>query len=1063
MPDFDAFHDFETALLAAAEGGDLDAACETVVAADDFPGAVRRMPMLPLDLRRRMAGACVELYRAADDPGRRDRLRTVHAALLARQTDLLDSDGFEAAVLAAMHIGRTADDEKRAALETALASGDVPRMADRLRAFEPEFRRRLAEHVLVRMWDTETDPARREGILWLHTVLAPRQGRVAGDSAKALLGELAALGFPDEAIAALGTDSSLEVAARPLAELPRDLRRRVDRRCADLYAAAPSPERREALVWLRALVSARPLEQLDYTDLEPMLRAAVERGDAAAACAMVLGDHAYSSTSDKVARLPRETVLPIVEECAARFAGTPAAQRLKVLRLHARLSLALDRPDDLLAAPRQEALAGADPGDLVQILTYLEIAWLELASGRDIPLGFGARVRHESHGNHPFEAETSRKITRLLAERHPPLNAGEPWTDLALAELADLPSAWTGLVRHAATAVKAKPDAAWRKKAGPLLAGVDESEFRERVLGWLALVGGGRMPHQLDNYNYDAARGLVWLLSLLPEHPRTVRGLGALLERALRRMPGVGPGMPKLAGACANALSAMEGEAALAELARLTTRVTYKSTLKLLEAGLAARAQALGLGRDEIEELAVPAYGLTEVGRRVEDFGAARAELLVDGRRAELRWYSAAGAEVKSVPAAVRRDHPEALKELKAQAKDAAAMLTAVARRLDRGFLTDRSWPAAAWRERYLDHPLVGTLARRLIWTVDGTSFACLDGAPRDLAGDPVEVRGEVRLWHPAGRPVEEVLAWRERLEEHRITQPVKQAHREVYLLTDAERRTRTYSNRFAGHILRQYPFRSLAAERGWRDPRLRICHHDHAYPPAMRDLPEWGIRAEYWVRGDGALDTALTTDSGAYALLAADQVRFYPADAPEHEFSTMGGGGFAAPSGEPGPLPLEEVPPRVFSEVMRDVDLFVGVTSVGNDPTWQDGGPGGRHREYWSAYSFGELSETARTRHDLLVRLLPRLAVGARCRVEGRFLHVAGDLHTYRIHLGSGNILMDPGDRYLCVVPDSTPAAPDTYLPFDGDRMLSLILSKALLLADDTKITDPAILSQLK
>ena len=32
-------------------------------------------------------------------------------------------------------------------------------------------------------------------------------------------------------------------------------------------------------------------------------------------------------------------------------------------------------------------------------------------------------------------------------------------------------------------------------------------------------------------------------------------------------------------------------------------------------------------------------------------------------------------------------------------------------------------------------------------------------------------------------------------------------------------------------------------------------------------------------------------------------------------------------------PLSLETIPEFVLSEVLRDVDLFVGVTSVGNDP----------------------------------------------------------------------------------------------------------------------------------
>nr|WP_252980692.1 hypothetical protein [Streptomyces chartreusis] len=73
------------------------------------------------------------------------------------------------------------------------------------------------------------------------------------------------------------------------------------------------------------------------------------------------------------------------------------------------------------------------------------------------------------------------------------------------------------------------------------------------------------------------------------------------------------------------------------------------------------------------------------------------------------------------------------------------------------------------------------------------------------------------------------------------------------------------------------------------------------------------------------------------------------------------------------------------------------------------------------------------------------------------------GDRHTYKIHLGSGNILRTPNDQYLCIVPRSTPSTPQPgYLPYEGDRLLAVILSKAMMLAADTKITDPTILSQL-
>ena len=137
---------------------------------------------------------------------------------------------------------------------------------------------------------------------------------------------------------------------------------------------------------------------------------------------------------------------------------------------------------------------------------------------------------------------------------------------------------------------------------------------------------------------------------------------------------------------------------------------------------------------------------------------------------------------------------------------------------------------------------------------------------------------------------------------------------------------------------------------------------------------------------------------------------------------------------------------------------------SVGNDPTWADGGPDGRHRDYWQDYSFGSLNETAKTRRDVLQRLLPRLKIAGVCELGERFLVVRGKLRTYKIHLGSGNILMLPNDQYLCIVPKSADEdQPDRVaLPFEGDRTLSIILSKAFLLAADDHIKDETITRQI-
>ena len=60
--------------------------------------------------------------------------------------------------------------------------------------------------------------------------------------------------------------------------------------------------------------------------------------------------------------------------------------------------------------------------------------------------------------------------------------------------------------------------------------------------------------------------------------------------------------------------------------------------------------------------------------------------------------------------------HAAELKELKQSLADLRRMLPAQRDRLESLYLAGQKWPYAAWREHNLDHPLVGTLARRLIW-----------------------------------------------------------------------------------------------------------------------------------------------------------------------------------------------------------------------------------------------------------------------------------------------------------------------------------------------------------
>ena len=688
-----------------------------------------------------------------------------------------------------------------------------------------------------------------------------------------------------------------------------------------------------------------------------------------------------------------------------------------------------------------------------------------------------------------------RSIERALAARlrnlrqdptQIPIRAGEAWADSALEDMKGLKSpqkaAWNQLLTTCANTSGGQPSAKWLKEARSSLKQLGHQAFRKHLLAWFPLVEKPRTQRVptdwrwTDNWqwyicdsNAEILKGLVWCCAL-QEDTEISRALAVLAISSYKKLPGIGPRWVKVGNACVWALGNMPGMEGVAQLAILGVRVKFGTAQKCIEKALVATAKRVGLPREELDEMAVPSYGLTEVGLRREALGDSTAELAVSGSSTELRWFRADGKRQASVPAAVQKGFADDLKELKQAKKDIERMLPAQSERLDQLHLAQKSWAMPIWRERYLDHPLVGTLARRLIWQFstnrkrgDGVfsdgHFVDADDRPLDwVDGDT-----RVELWHPVGHSADEIRAWRQWFETHHVRQPFKQAHREVYLLTDAERQTNIYSNRFAAHILRQHQFNALCAARGWKS-KLRLMVDDE-YPPATLPLPKWNLRAEFWIEGIGNDYGTDTNETGVYYRVSTDQVRFYHIESPQVRAHASGGGYSPSREGQPtDPVPLEQIPPLVLSEVLRDVDLFVGVASVANDPNWADGGPGGRYRDYWTEYAFGDLNETAKTRRAVLERLIPRLSIADRCSFSDRFLVVRGELRTYSIHLGSGNIQMEPNNQYLCIV--KAPERGDggrVFLPFEGDGTLAVILSKAFMLAEDRKITDTTILSQIR
>ncbi|MGE3831474.1 MAG: DUF4132 domain-containing protein [Parvibaculaceae bacterium] len=646
-------------------------------------------------------------------------------------------------------------------------------------------------------------------------------------------------------------------------------------------------------------------------------------------------------------------------------------------------------------------------------------------------------------------AEPQRMGAKFLAifspQREKPVFE-EPWQSWSrhLAEFvapeAKHAEAWERLLRHCKMSDgKSAPSGKWLRDAGAIVDEIGSQSVAAAVAE--ALKDYRPDPSERDP-NIEMLKGLLWISGRLDAQD-VAQLLGDFALVCFQKVPNIGARSAKLGNASVVALSKLDGFDGIAQLVRLKAKVRFPSVRATLERSLAAAAADRGLDQNDIEELSVAPHSLSESGQIRHVIGDCEALIQVDRLgKVGVQWLTESGARL-SPPKAIKDTHKADIARIKQAVKALENDLDAQSRRIEQLLMTQRTWPCDAWMERYGEHPFVKQIACRLIWTIekDGISKQGLwTGGHFEAADGSLLTRNgaNISLWHPIHSTAQDVLVWRQRIRQLNILQPFKQAFREIYRVTDAELATEVYSNRFAAHILKQHQLSALCQQRNWR---YSLQGGFDGYNTPTVDLPG-GLSAQFFVEG---IDAEIS-HAGLYLYVATDQVRF-------------------AETGNPEPMPQAQVPPVIFSEIMRDVDLFVSVCSIGSNPEWTDGGARNQFMQYWHGYSFGDLSELGRSRRDLLAEIVPMLAIADRCTMDDKYLRIRGNLREYKIHIGSGNILMEPNDQYLCIVhgPARAQKEEKSILTFEGDRTFSVIVSKAFLLAKDDEIRDPTILSQIR
>lgn len=369
--------------------------------------------------------------------------------------------------------------------------------------------------------------------------------------------------------------------------------------------------------------------------------------------------------------------------------------------------------------------------------------------------------------------------------------------------------------------------------------------------------------------------------------------------------------------------------------------------------------------------------------------------------------YTQAGKVIEKLPKDFKKNPKVA--DLLERKKAVARTLSNSKRSLEQAMCAGSTFTAAELKQ-LMAHPLVRPLAERLVLkTPAGMGYPVKGGTALkgfDGKTTPVKAADEWGVAHPldfvAAKTWPDLQA--ECFKAERV-QPFKQVFREVYVPTAAEKEDVDKSRRYSGQQVNETQAKALFAGRGWstregidklfRDANLVVSvSFDHGY----------------------------TTPADA-AAPAIGQVVFHR-------------------RGDWKPVRLADIPPALFSEVMRDLDLVVSVAHVGGvDP---------------------EATQSTTEMRAALVKTTCGFLKLANVKLDGKHALVQGEYGKYSVHLGSGVVHKQPGGS-LCVMPVNAQHRGRLFLPFaDDDPRTAEVVSKVLLLARDKEIQDPTILEQI-
>ncbi|HTA30707.1 MAG TPA: DUF5724 domain-containing protein, partial [Candidatus Cybelea sp.] len=313
-----------------------------------------------------------------------------------------------------------------------------------------------------------------------------------------------------------------------------------------------------------------------------------------------------------------------------------------------------------------------------------------------------------------------------------------------------------------------------------------------------------------------------------------------------------------------------------------------------------------------------------------------------------------------------------------------------------------------------MTHPLLAPMLKNLVLiSEEGIMGYPVHGGKaienHAVGTEAVKPAEKLRIAHPHDLlPAAKWSGWQKDCFGRERIQPFKQVFRELYPLTATERIEGNQTRRYAGHQVQPRQALALLGQRGW-------LHH-----------PEAGVRKVFH-------------EANLVAWLQFQEGFFTPAEIEGLTLESV----FFTKRDDAEPIKLDQLPPRLFSETMRDLDLVVSVAHRGGvDP---------------------EASASTLEMRATLVQETARLLNLKNVVLKEPYALIQGELGQYSVHLGSAATRKMPGESLLLVAVHSQHRG-RLFLPFaDDDPRTAEVMSKVLLLSRDREIKDPSILDQIR